>query len=224
MSTRQAVILAGGLGTRLKPYTDKIPKPLVEVHGRPFLVWQLEYLRGQGITRALLLISYLGEQIVDYFNSHPIDGLTIDYNSEPSPLGTGGALKLAESKLEPRFWLFNGDTFMKIDLKRVESQAKAPVMVVYGKPKDLGVQGNVDVQAGKAVAYAEDAKYVDAGAYLLEREAVLRHPAGKFQMSDLLKAPMSRGEVAAFNSEVPFYDIGTVERLKNAPRELFGAK
>src|ERR1035438_6571316 len=102
-----AVILAGGLGSRLKPITEKIPKPMVEVGGRPFLHWQLLDLHKSGVRRVLLLTGYLGEQIESYFNtaarSAPegrwISEMDIIYSKEPEPMGTGGALKFALSKL-----------------------------------------------------------------------------------------------------------------------------
>jgi N-acetyl-alpha-D-muramate 1-phosphate uridylyltransferase len=229
MNTKQAVILAGGLGTRLKPFTEKIPKPLLEVHGRPFLVWQLEYLRDQGIERALLLISYLGEQIEDYFRKQPVAGLKIEYNSEPSPMGTGGALKHAEIKLDSRFWLFNGDTFLRLDLNQAEPLAKPNLMVCFNNPKTLGVPGNVEVKGGRALSYrdhglAGDYDFVDAGAYLLERKLVEAEKPGTFPLSAMLQKAMSHGTVSAFASPVPFYDIGTIERLKNAPMDLFSAR
>ena len=108
-----AVILAGGLGTRLKPLTEKIPKPLVEVAGHPFLYWQLLDLHIAGIKNILLLTGYLGEQIEDYFTKlHAsiswIKEMNICYAKEPEPMGTGGALKFSLTKLPQRFFLLNG--------------------------------------------------------------------------------------------------------------------
>lgn len=91
----QAVILAGGLATRLGPLSQNTPKSLVTVAGRPFLAWQLELLRQAGIERVLLLIGYLGEMIEQYLAEHPVPGLQIDFGREPESqlLGTGGALR-----------------------------------------------------------------------------------------------------------------------------------
>src|SRR5262245_8655135 len=89
---RQAVILAGGLGTRMRPVTETIPKPMIAVAGKPFLQWQLELLRNGGFQSALLLVAYLGEQIEQYFGDGKRFGGRVEYSYEPSPLGTGGAL------------------------------------------------------------------------------------------------------------------------------------
>src|SRR5580765_6263661 len=95
---RQAVILAGGLGTRMRPITETIPKPMIAVAGEPFLQWQLKLLRGGGIANALLLVAYLGKQIEEYLGNGAETGACVEYSYERSPLGTGGALKNAEAK------------------------------------------------------------------------------------------------------------------------------
>ncbi|HKF24702.1 MAG TPA: sugar phosphate nucleotidyltransferase, partial [Candidatus Acidoferrum sp.] len=114
-SERQAVILAGGLGTRMRPVTETVPKPMIAVAGKPFLQWQLELLATSGIRSALLLVAYLGEQIEQYFGDGRRFGSSIDYAYELSPLGTGGALRNAEQKLRDWFVLLNGDTYLAID-------------------------------------------------------------------------------------------------------------
>ena len=98
----QTVILAGGLGTRMRPVTETIPKPMIAVCSKPFLEHQLELLRRNGIDRVLLLVSYLGEQIEQYFRQGDSLKMKIDYSYESSPLGTGGALKNASEKLEEK--------------------------------------------------------------------------------------------------------------------------
>src|SRR5439155_13212413 len=114
-SGSQAVILAGGLGTRMRPVTETIPKPMISVAGKPFLQHQLELLKASGIDRSLLLVAYLGERIEKYFGDGETFQLNISYSYEPTPLGTGGALKNAEGKLQNLFVLLNGDTFLGID-------------------------------------------------------------------------------------------------------------
>lgn len=118
---RQVVILAGGLGTRLRPITEEIPKPLVEVAGQPFLYWQLMDLKSQGYTKIVLLVSYLGEKIQNYFGDGRQLGLEISYSIESEPLGTGGAIKYAANTLDDEFILLNGDSFLKMNLSKFES-------------------------------------------------------------------------------------------------------
>ncbi len=114
-TSTQAVILAGGLGTRMRPITETIPKPMIMVAGKPFLQHQLGLMSRAGIEEALLLVAYLGEQIQEYFGDGAKFGCKVSYSFEPSPLGTGGALKNAEAQLQDQFVVVNGDTYLAID-------------------------------------------------------------------------------------------------------------
>src|SRR5260221_1455348 len=106
-------ILAGGLATRLRPVTDKIPKSLIEVAGKPFIARQLDYLRGQGISRVVVCIGHLGKQIQVVIGDGRAFGLTIHYSADGAiPLGTGGALKRALPLLGERFFVLYGDSYL----------------------------------------------------------------------------------------------------------------
>ncbi len=95
----QAVILAGGLGTRFRPLTLKTPKPMIPVIGKPYLEYQLQYLKSYDITNILLCVGYLGEEIENYFGDGQSREMCINYSFENKPLGTGGALKNAKNYL-----------------------------------------------------------------------------------------------------------------------------
>jgi D-glycero-alpha-D-manno-heptose 1-phosphate guanylyltransferase len=112
---KTAIILSGGLGTRLRKAVPNLPKPMVPIHNRPFLEHQMDYWIEQGITRFILSVGYLKDIIINHFgNSYK--GVTIDYAIENSPLGTGGALLLAAKNLNETFLVINGDTFIEVDL------------------------------------------------------------------------------------------------------------
>lgn len=114
-----AVILCGGLGTRLRSVTGETPKALVDLHGHPFLDILLEYLKGQGISRVILCVGYGAEAIKDYYHQHPM-GLEILFSREKDPLGTGGALKLAHPLVKSDdFFILNGDSFCNVNLAHV---------------------------------------------------------------------------------------------------------
>src|SRR5438045_578917 len=131
----QAVILAGGLGTRLGALTQQTPKPMVPVAGRPYLEHQLLLLREQGITDIVLLTGYLGEQIENYFADGSAWNLSIRYSREAMPMGTGGCLRDARRLLEEYFLLIYGDSLLPIDyagvLRRLMDAHLAGLMVVY---------------------------------------------------------------------------------------------
>ena len=110
----QVAILCGGLGTRLKSVTKNMPKPMVVVLGKPFLYHQLNLLHSQGFNSFLLLAGYGSQYIIDYFED---SSLKVEYSVELSPLGTGGCLLYAKNKLDDRFLLLNGDSYLDIDYR-----------------------------------------------------------------------------------------------------------
>lgn len=117
------VILAGGLATRLRPLTEKIPKSLVEVKGEPFVVHQLRLLAERGIRDVVMCIGYLGEQIVDVVGNGQRYGLNIQYQFDgPQLLGTGGAIKQASTLLGDQFFVLYGDSFLPCDYAAVQQR------------------------------------------------------------------------------------------------------
>ncbi len=115
-----AVILAGGLGTRLRSAVPNLPKPMAPINGRPFLEYQLRYWISQGVSHFVLSVGYRHQIIIDYFGNQ-FESASLDYVIEESPLGTGGALILASKKVskKERFLLLNGDTYFEVNLKRL---------------------------------------------------------------------------------------------------------
>jgi len=110
-----AIILAGGLGTRLKEVAPNTPKPMVIINGRPFLEYQMEYWINQGITRFILSVGYLKDLIINHFGDS-FNGASIEYVVEPKPLGTGGGMLLAAKNITEIFIVLNGDTYIEVDL------------------------------------------------------------------------------------------------------------
>src|SRR5258707_4872919 len=133
-------ILAGGLATRLHPITETIPKALVEVAGKPFILRQLEYLRRQGVSRVVLCTGFLGEQIEAIVGDGWVLELTVAYSQVwPNLMGTGGALKQALPLLDTQFLVLYGDSYLPIDFASVER-----VFLASGKPALMTVQRNAD--------------------------------------------------------------------------------
>lgn len=223
----QAVILAGGLGTRLGDITKAIPKPMVPVAGKPYLERQLDELRRQGVTDIVLLTGYLGEQIEAHFGDGRRFGLTVRYSREASPLGTGGALRNAEAQLAPEFLLIYGDSYLPIDypavLRHLATDPNAVgVAVVYDNRESTTVPNNIALDASGYVArYAKDAPqtpdlaYVEAGVLAFRKSVLVALPATgaasleKDAFPDLIAARKLLG----YPTKQRFYDIGTPERL-----------
>lgn len=234
----QAVILAGGLGTRMRPVTETIPKPMIAVAGKPFLEHQLELLRRAGIGRALLLVAYLGEQIQRYFGDGSKTGCGISYSFEPSPLGTGGALKNAEAQLQDAFVLVNGDTYLAIDylalVRRFSELNCAALIVAYEKrgaaledipanqvPNNLAV-GRDDLVTAYRKRDPGGLSHIDAGVIVLKKEILAALPAGQkcSLEEEIYPHLIAQGQMRAWATSEPFYDMGSPAGLAALEEKL----
>ena len=218
------MILAGGLGTRLRPITETVPKPMVPVNAMPFLHWQLADIKRQGYTRILLLVAYLGEQVEKYFGDGSAHGLQIEYAYEKEPLGTGGALKNALAQLDDEFFLVNGDSYL---VTPMDDMAKAfgasgadAIVTVYDNHDPVPVIPNLKVSGGRVLAYEKDAgpergfDKIDSGVFLMKRSLVEGRPETRFMLADIWEPLIPAGRLAAFDVRARFYDIGTIDRLR----------
>ena len=224
----QAVILAGGLGTRLWPVTKEVPKPMVPVAGKPYLEHQLRLLREQSITEIVLLTGYLGSQIEEYFGTGRTIGLTIRYSREEVPLGTGGALREAAGLLADTFLVIYGDSYLPIRyrtaLDALESSSAQGLLVVYdNRLGDTSVKSNVALDKdGSVIRYAKETAdnsqlhYVEAGVSAFRRSVLDLIPAvGKVSLEEqVFPELISRREIIALPTRQRFYDIGTPDRLR----------
>lgn len=222
----QAVILAGGLGTRLKPMTEKLPKVMVSVKGKPFIVYLLELLNDSGINRIVLCVGYLREQVREYLGEGRKLGINIAYSQERQLLGTGGALKQAQKLLNMQFLVINGDTYLPIDYGQVEDafikRGRKALMVVYDNREDTGVKSNVALDRDLMVVSCNKEKpdpemeYVDTGVLVFKREVLEIIPGGRPVSLEegLYTTLIEQGELAAYISHRRFYDIGTPKQLK----------
>lgn len=223
----QAVILAGGLGTRLRPLTDQIPKVMVLVKGKPFLLRLLELLKSQGVNDTVLCIGYLGERVKVFFGERESLGLRIRYSEEKETLlGTGGALKQAQDLLKAHFFVINGDTYLPVDYSELERaflrRGKKALMVVYENQKDTGVKNNVELDSDlMVIRYDKESpnstlKYVEAGVLVLRREVLdlIKERCPISLEKGLYPYLIQQGELAAYVTEQRFYDIGTPEQQR----------
>ncbi len=228
MELRQAVILVGGRGERLKPLTNSIPKPMVEVAGKPFLEYVVLLLKENGIKSLLFLTGYLGDKIKDYFGDGNKWGVKIEYSCEESPLGTGGAVRLARDKLEEYFFLLFGDSYLPIDYRQmaneyIQSKRKA-MLAIYDNSNDTDVPFNVMVDNNKKLVTVynkrkdnpPDFNYCDAGVIAVNRQVVDMIEENTFISFEEAIYPRLIAEegLGYYPAECRFYDIGTIQRLK----------
>jgi NDP-sugar pyrophosphorylase family protein len=228
----QAVILSGGLGTRLWPLTKDVPKPMVPVAGVPYLEHQLRRLEEQSIRDIVLLTGYLGEQIEEYFGDGSRLKLSIRYSRELTPLGTGGALREARALLADTFLIIYGDSYLPIDyaavLRQLENSSAQGLLVVYdNRQEDTSVKNNVNLDAdGYVVEYKKDSaepmSYVEAGVLAFRKPAVdLIASQGMVSLEkEVFPKLIAARSLIGHVTQQRFYDIGTPERLQAIERLL----
>ncbi|MBV8952956.1 MAG: NDP-sugar synthase [Solirubrobacterales bacterium] len=221
----QALILAGGEGTRLRPLTSTMPKPVVPLVDRPFVAYMLEWLRGHGVDDVVLSCGFMAEAVRSVLGDGAGLGIKLTYLEEPEPLGTGGAVRFAEHLLAERFFVLNGDVLTDIDLtaqleqhERTGARATLALTSVedpsaYGlvrREADFSVREFVEKPGAEQI----DTNLVNAGAYILEREVLAEMAPAGTNISierELFPALVRRG---LFGYEAAGYwlDIGTPER------------
>ena len=232
MELMPAVILAGGLATRMRPITDRIPKVLIEVAGRPFLWHQLQLLKRNGIFRVLLLVGYLGEEVQRYFGDGSELGISIDYSFDgPVLLGTAGAIRQALPMLPERFFVLYGDSYLLCDYRAVEkafvSSGLPALMTVYHNA-DLYDTSNVEYDGRRIVHYDKvnriaRMRHIDYGLGAFKRPVFAGIPAGKqCDLSTIYQHLLDDRHLAAFEVKERFYEIGSREGLRDIEELLRG--
>lgn len=226
----EAVVLAGGMGTRLGDLTKSLPKPMLEVGDRPFLEHLVAQLAAQDFSRVLMLTGYRAEMIEIYFGDGSRHGIAIEYSREPEPLGTGGALRLASDRLAPSFLLLYADLYRQFDYRRFVTSAPGARLAVYRWVEGLvtAPHGNVDVdgESRRVTEYRKNdaaarLPFVDAGFGFFPREVVDLLPAGASSFEDhVYPALAARGELESVIVDRDFLDIGNPADLERARAAL----
>ena len=212
-------LLAGGLATRLRPITEKIPKVLVPIAGRPFLAHQLDLLRSQGLTHVVLCLGHLGEMVVEQFGDGSTLGMKLEYSFDGSKLlGTGGALKQALPKLGERFFVLYGDSYLTEPFMPV-----AEFFLRSGKPGCMTVFRNEGAHDTSNVVFADSViqiydkkrrlpgmRHIDYGLSLFLSCAFDDWPTDQhFDLADVMKGLVDRGQMAGWEVKERFYEIGS---------------
>ena len=220
----QMLILAGGLGTRMRPLTRDLPKCLLPVEGRPFLEHQLRLLASRGVRDIVLCLGYLGDQVLDYFGDGHRFGVRLTYAWERQGLlGTAGAIRNAEALLAPEFFVAYGDSYLLLDyagiMRRFRKTDALGMMVVYRNEGRLE-PSNVVVRDGRVAAYDKTARlpgmaHVNQGLSVLRRRALKLIPPGlPFTQEDLYRMLARRGQLLAYETSQRFYEIGSPHGLE----------
>lgn len=224
------IILAGGLATRLRPITEKIPKALVEVNGKPFLDYQMRLLAANGVTRAVLSVAYRGEMIEEFLGDGSRYGVAVSYSYDgPAYLGTAGAIRKAMPQLGDAFFTLYGDSYLTVPFDAVErtflASGKQALMTVY-RNEGLFDTSNVEFTGGRIVTYDKKARteamrHIDYGLGVFRAEVFGGLAEGESgDLAALYQNILRRGELAAYEVAERFYEIGTVAGIEDTSRFL----
>lgn len=224
----EAVILAGGAGTRLRPVVPDLPKPLAPVAGRPFLAILLEFLSRWGFRRIILSIGYMADAVVSCFGDR-FEGMEIIYTVEQTPLGTGGAARLAMTRcVDDHVFVLNGDTFLDLEVGDVEAhwrEHKAPIIVTC-RVKDTARYGRLVADKGRITTFqgkgVAGPGLINAGTYVFPKD-ILEGCAADDPFSlekDFLAEAVQKRRFDCFTSRKNFIDIGVPEDYARAQTDL----
>jgi NDP-sugar pyrophosphorylase family protein len=233
MPSLPVVILAGGLATRLRPLTEKIPKSLVEVAGHPFLEHQIALLRKNDVTEIYLCVGFLGEMIEELFGNGEQFGIQIIYSYDGDKLlGTGGAIKKVLPMLPEDFFVLYGDSYLPIDYQAVATHFRAsgkPALMTVFRNDDAWDRSNVWLEEGTIRRYSKterlpQMRYIDYGLTACSQPIFENYPAHEpFDLAIVLEKLSQRGELAGYEVHQRFYEVGSHEGIKELDQLLRGA-
>ncbi|OOY02516.1 D-glycero-D-manno-heptose 1-phosphate guanosyltransferase [Campylobacter coli] len=215
----QTIVLAGGLGTRLRSVVQDLPKPMAPINGKPFLAFVLEYLKKQGIAEIILSVSYKYELIQEYFKDE-FHGMKIHYNIEKELLGTGGAIKDALKFVKNEVYVVNGDTFFDIDLKKLVLN-DSKICIALKQMQNFDRYGTVNVDEQGIVSSFEEKVFkkqglINGGVYLLKKDIFNEfNLEEKFSFEDFLQENYKTLKIQTQIFNNYFIDIGVPKDYQN---------
>lgn len=226
----EAIVLAGGFGTRLKEVVPDLPKPMAPVAGRPFLEILLSMLAAKGFKRVILSLGFMSEKISLYFGDSYL-GMEIVYEVEEQPLGTGGAIRAALMHcVADHAFIFNGDTYLDLEVEALEYlwQESHNSMIVVREIPDTARFGRVDISDGRIIAFLEKGQsglgLINAGCYVLPKDRLDEFPLGQpFSIeTEFFIKNLENIRFDGFITQGRFIDIGVPVDYALAQTELAG--
>lgn len=222
----EAIILAGGFGTRLQHIVADVPKPMAPINNKPFLVFILDYLKKYNFTKVIMAVGYKSSSIKNYFkNSYK--GMEIIYSDEDNPLGTGGAIKKAlVNSDKDKIFILNGDTFFECNLNEMRithENSSCDITVAVKMMNDYSRYGSVVIKDSKIIKFVEKQKtyqgIINAGIYLINRKIFEEIQEVEFSFEQLILESL-KYSMCAYESNGYFIDIGIPEDYYKAQKDL----
>jgi NDP-sugar pyrophosphorylase family protein len=220
-------ILAGGLATRLGPLTETVPKSLIPIAGKPFIVHQLKLLQRSGIQHVILCVGHLGKMIEQAIGDGDTFGMKIEYSYDGATLlGTAGAIRAALPRLGESFFVMYGDSYLPCDYAAIEQEfsrcGKLGLMTVFRNDGQWDAS-NVEYEEGRVLGYSKKnrtarMRYIDYGLGVFHREAFTR--TGAADLADVYAELLQANQLAAVEVHERFYEMGSPAGLKEITRFL----
>ena len=224
----EAIVLAGGFGTRLRQVLPDLPKPMAPIADRPFLEILLSMLLHKGFTRVVLSLGFMSEKIISHFGSR-YQGIELVFEVEQQPLGTGGAIRAALARCKAdHVFVFNGDTYLDLEVDALEHlwQSERHPLIVVREVPDTARFGKVEIRDGRIYAFLEKGEHgpglINAGCYVLPKNALDDFPLGKpFSIeTEFFAKYLQHVKFSGYVTNGRFIDIGVPEDYKLAQTAL----
>ena len=224
MKKFDAIILSGGKGTRVRKYTKKIPKCLIDINGKPFLYYQLKYLKKNNVKNIIISIGYLGKKVKVYLKQN-IDFInTKTLNDGKKALGTGGATLKALNYLKQNFFIIYGDSYLNFDLKKMIKKKNLATMAVY-KNKNRYDKSNIEVKKLKKISYfkhkpKKNLNYIDYGVSYVNKKVFNGVKKNKFDLPEFFEEISKKNMLEGFEVKKRFYEIGSYKGINDLKKFL----
>lgn len=222
----EAIVLAGGKGTRLQSVVSDVPKPMAPIGDMPFLEYILKYLKRNGVHRVILSVGYKRDIIQNYF-SNSFEGIELVYSSEDEPLGTGGAIKKALEQVKTdELYIINGDTFFDIDLQQLALQENSKIVLALKTMHDFDRYGCVECDKKNVVTNFSEKEYrtsgnINGGIYLISKNIFQNYELEEiFSFEEFMQKEYNNLNITAKIFDGYFIDIGIPEDYERAQTEL----
>jgi NDP-sugar pyrophosphorylase family protein len=226
------VILAGGLATRLRPITEKIPKAMLDIAGKPFIDHQLNLLKEKGIENVILCVGYLGEMIEAHIKNGSAYNLQVTYSYDGDKLlGTGGALRNIGERLPDTFFVLYGDSYLDIEYQKVENayrlSGKKALMTVY-RNEGRWDSSNVIFQNNELIRYSkknktEEMNYIDYGLGILNKQIFKEFEnVTAFDLAGIYEKLAEEKQLFGYEVFERFYEVGSKEGIKELEQKISG--
>ena len=209
----KAMILAAGRGERLRPLTDSTPKPLLEVRGKPIIVYHLEALKKAGFEEVVINLNWLGDQIQARLGNGSAFGVSVEYSEEVAPLETAGGILQALPLLSERFVVVNGDVFTDYDFRSLKTVDHPAQLILVDNPEHNNA-GDFSLE-GTTVGNEGFPRYTFSGIAQYHRSFFDGLAPGRQALAPLLRSAAARGQVRGELFRGAWVDIGTAERLRD---------